>query len=176
MGHNVNTALWNEIASQERPNGKFVSVPREATMRGKLRSLCFGLFLLSSTGLAFSIGSSAAAAPIAASKALRADDGQAVQVRVARGGHHGGAAYRGGSVRRGAAVYRGRAVVRRGAVVGGTSYGGSGCDPNYEDCGGGYYGGGAVVRGRAVVRGGTAVRGRGAHVAHRGGARAGRRR
>jgi hypothetical protein len=151
-------------------------------MREKLRSFYFGLLLLGSAGLALAIVSPAAAAPIAASKALRADDGLVVQVRVARGGHRGGSVHRGASVRRGGAVYRGGAVVRRGVAVGGAYYGGSGCDPNYEDCGGSYsgggtvYRGGAVVRRGAVVRGGTAVRGRSAHVAHRGGARGGRRR
>src|SRR5262249_58695824 len=92
-------------------------------MRGKLRSLCFGLLLLGSAGLALTIVSPAAAASIAVSKALRADDGLVVPVRAARGGHRGGhrggavprgAAHRGASVRPGGTGYRGRAPVRRG--------------------------------------------------------------
>lgn len=111
----------------------------------------------------------------------RANTDQVVQVRAVRGGYRGGAA-----VRRGGVAYRGGAVVRRGAVVGAGAgyyggsygyYGGGSCDPNYQDCGGGYYSGG-VYRGAAVVRGGAVYRGgaayRGAHVAHRGGARVAR--
>jgi hypothetical protein len=104
------------------------------------------------------------------------------QVRaVARGGggYRGGAVHRGGAVRGGAVAYRGGAAVRRGAVVGGayvgSGYYGSTCDPTYQYCGGGtYYGGGVYRGGAAVVRGGAVARGgvaRGAHVAHRGGAR-----
>jgi hypothetical protein len=155
-------------------------------MRQKAGNYGLKLLLSGSAAIALSICLfvfPAMSAPIAASKGLRAGDSQLVQIRGARGGR-GGAVHRGGSVHRGGTAYRGRtavrggAVVRRGAVVGGGAYyGGSSCDPNYEDCGGGYSGGAAVYRGGAAVRrgaavrGGTAVRGRGTHVAHRGGGR-----
>ena len=150
-------------------------------MTRKLSILGFKLILAGSAGAVLCVCASAlpaAGAPIAASKAMRVDEGQIVQVRAARGGGaRGGTVHRGGAVHRGyrgGVAYRGGAVVRRGAVVGGGYYGGSGyCDPTYEDCGGGYYGGGgAVYRGGAVVRrGGAAYRGGavrrgGAHVSH----------
>jgi endosialidase-like protein len=148
----------------------------------KPSSLSFKVLLSGAAGAAFFMGVSvlpAVGAQTAALEALRAGDGQIIVMRAGRGGGRGGGA-RGGSVHRGGAVhrggyrggvaYRGGAVVRRGAVVGGGYYGGS-CDPNYEDCGGGYYGGGGVYRGGAVVRGGAAYRGGaarrgGAHVSH----------
>lgn len=143
-------------------------------MRQKMGNYVLKLLLSGSAAVALSaclFVFPATSAPIAAAKVFRAGDSQLVQIRAARGAR-GGTVHRGGSVHRGAA-YRGGAVVRRGAVVGGASYGGSSCDPNYQDCGGysggAVYRGGAVVRRGAAVRGGTAVRGRGAHVAHRGG-------
>lgn len=105
------------------------------------------------------------------------------------GGYRGGGVHRGGAVHRGGYAYRGGGYAyRRGAaavgVVGAGAaaarYYGSGCDPNYQDCGssgGGYYPGGAVAvgarRGGAYYRGGAAYRrGGGAHVVHhRGGGR-----
>src|SRR6266487_1976135 len=134
----------------------------------KLSNLAFKLSVAGIAGAALFV-LPAMSAPIAVSKdlltVLPVDEGQIVQVRASRGGHHrGGSVHRSAAVHRGGAVYRGGAVVRRGAVVGGGYYSGGYCDPNYEDCGtGGYYGGG-VYRGGAVVRGGAAVRG--AHVAH----------
>jgi hypothetical protein len=131
----------------------------------KLSSLGFKLSVAGIVGVALFV-LPAMSAPIAVSKdlltVLPADEGQIVQVRAGRGGHHrGGSIHRGGSVhrtaavRRGGAVYRGGAVVRRGAVVGGGYYGGGYCDPNYQYCGtGGYYGGG-VYRGGAADEGAT---------------------
>ena len=141
------------------------------------------LFVGAFTGVAL-LTLPAIGAPIAPQGLLagQAVNNQVIDVRAARGGggrggYRGGSAHRGAAVHRGGVAYRGGAVVRRGAVVGGATYGagyygGSSCDPNYQDCGGGYYSGGvyrsgAVVRGGAVYRGGAAYRG--AHVAHRGG-------
>lgn len=153
-------------------------------MTRKLSGLSLKAFICGATCAAFFAGLSvlpATGAPIAASKALRADDGLIQQVRGGRGGYRG-SGHRGGAVHRGyrgGVAYRGGAVVRRGAVVGAGYYGSGYCDPNYQYCGGGYYGGGAVYRGGAAYRRGAAYRGGavrrgGAHVAHhRGGGRMG---
>jgi hypothetical protein len=138
-------------------------------MRRKLRRLALTLSLSCfATALCATLSASPAmSVPLAAAKSLGADEDQIVLARVARGGR--GAVRRGGAYR-GRAVVRGGTVVRRGAVVTGGGYSSGSCDPNYEDCGGvAVYRGGAVVRRGAAVRGGVAVRGRGAHVAHRGG-------
>lgn len=114
--------------------------------------------------------STAMAMPAAAIE--QADGALAPHLQQVRFAARGGAVYRrGGAVGyRRAGVYRAGAVYRGGAVVGG-GYASS-CDPNYQYCGGGYYGGvyrgGAVIRGGAVARGGAA---RGVRVAHYGGGR-----
>src|SRR5262249_50544957 len=81
----------------------------EAMMARNLRSLGFKTLFAGAACAAFFASVSvlpATAAPIAASKALRADDGQIVLVRAGRGGGGRGGGYRGGGYR-GGGVHRG---------------------------------------------------------------------